>query len=188
MQQISHYPGHQFYKQDTKRGVIAFMGQLYSDTGRKLPHDPKYLAQNRYTLTKEMANVFLNKPQKETKTCCAAQCGSKLKMNDRFCSSCGTSQPVIQAVAGDDVIVQFLQNIDPENPFALIDICRDRDISKAKPSDFMTKADVERIVQDTFITKGVTSPMAVPGEGSVPINAQYKANPFAEVTYSSVGG
>lgn len=182
MQKMQDYPGHQIFKEDGKNTVVAFMGQLYSIAGTKLPHDPKELVRRGFTMTKEMANVFLNKVERETKTC---QCGLKIPMSHKFCSSCGFQQPVLEAASNDDMLVKVLQAIDPSNPFALVDTLKEREVSRARPEDFVTKADLERDIQATLGRLGAQ--IAVPGEAAVAPKPVFSANPFAQVEYSLPG-
>lgn len=185
MQKIQDYPGHQRFQIKGRSGVVAFMGQLYSDAGRKLPHDPDYLAKHNYTMTPEMANIILQKVTKEMKTCCNASCNyNKLSVNAKFCSECGTVQTLNLEVAKDDKLIQMLKNLDPENPFAVANALEQREVSRAKPADFFTKEDVQQIVA-AEVTAKLGMQAAVTGEAAVAVAPKFGAKPFGTVEYST---
>lgn len=184
---MQDYPGHQIFKEEGKNTVIAFMGQLYSISGSQLPHDPKELVKRKATLTKEMANVFLNKEVKETEACTSG-CGfKKVPRGMKFCGNCGAAQTTIQSVSDTDTLVSFLQAVSPDNPFALIDITAEKNIPRARREDFMRPEDVRRIVQDEFANKGLIQQAAVPGEAPTTLNPSFNQNPFGQVSYSAAG-
>lgn len=177
MQEIQNYPGHQRFQVKGKSGVIAFMGQLYSDSGRKLPHDPDYLHKNNYTMTPEMANIILQKVTKETKTCCNATCNyNKLPVNAKFCTECGTVQTLNLEVAKDDKLIQLLKNLDPSNPFAVANALEEREVSRSKPSDFFTCKDIENIVAQE-VTSKLGAQAGVTGEAPVALSPKFGAVP-----------
>lgn len=181
-QKLQDYPGHQRFKQEGKSGVIAFMGQLYSETGRKLAHDPQVLAQGNFTMMPEMANIILQKVEKETKTC--HSCGyTRLMSNAKFCSTCGAEQKTATVVASDDKLVQMLKSLNPDNPFHLANTMQPRDSRAPSPEDFMTREDVQRIIEDAF--EGRTSFEGVPGEGPVQAKPNITTNPYAKVNYEA---
>lgn len=183
MQKIQDYPGHQRFQVKGKSGVVAFMGQLYSDAGRKLPHDPDYLHKNNYTMTPEMANIILQKVTKETKTCCNGSCNyNRLPVNAKFCTECGTIQALNLEVAKDDKLIKMLKTLDPDNPFAIANALEPRETSKAKPADFFTREDIETIVSDT-ITSKLGAQSAVMGEAPVAVAPKFGAKNFGTVEF-----
>lgn len=176
------YYGARKFKQDKKTGVWAYMGQLYSDSGKRLPHDPEFLVKNGYTLVKEMADIITQRPKEETKTChsCAF---NKLSAADRFCKNCGTKVHTPEVILQDDTLIKFLQNLDGENPFALLREFQPRDERAPSPRDFMTREDVEAIIQESNLGGSLPS---VPGEMSVVGRPKLdiKVNPYASVEFT----
>lgn len=187
MNNMHLYRNHRLFKEDGKNGVIAYKGQFYGFSGRKLPHDPVYLRKHNFTMTKEMADILLQKAESEFKDCTSG-CGyKKLPTNAKFCVACGAAQIKLVTETEGDMLVKILQNIDPENPFALADVLVERDMSKADPRTFMNESHIKDIIDREFTARGLVNMSAVPGEAAVPLKPQYSAKPFADVTYDAIG-
>lgn len=183
-QNMVNYPNHQVFKQEGKTAVIAYMGQLYSVMGRKLPHDPEFLSKGNYTMVPEMANIILQRVERESKTC--PSCGfTKLMANAKFCSTCGHQQESTTEIVKDDRLISMLKNLNPDNPFLLANGLQQRDSRAPTPDDFMTKEDVQRIISESF--QELKFVQGVPGEGAVSANPSLDTNPFADVQYTASG-